>query len=124
MKKKILLVDDERNLLEMMKLNLEATGKYEIQTESEGSRVLEKAKQFNPDLVFLDIVMPDIDGSAIAYALKSDPQLSRVPIIFLTATVTSEEVASAGQRIGGQVFLAKPVTVKQLVECIETTLSA
>lgn len=122
MKKKILLVDDEENLLEMIKLNLEATGKYEVQTESQGLKVFEKAKQFKPDLVFLDIVMPDIEGSEIAYSFKEDPELSKIPVVFMTATVTAEEVNAAGQKIGGQVFLAKPVSVKQLLDCVEKNI--
>jgi two-component system alkaline phosphatase synthesis response regulator PhoP len=117
--KKILLVDDEESLLEIMKLNLEATGKYEVQTESQGLKAVERAKAFKPDLIFLDIVMPDIDGSEVAYLLKEDPALASIPVIFLTATVTSEEVKGTGQKIGGQIFLAKPVSLKQLIECIE-----
>ncbi len=119
MKRKILLVDDEASLLELMKLNLEATGKYEVQVESRGLKAVDRAKAFKPDLIFLDIVMPDIEGSEVAYLLKEDPALSKVPIIFLTATVTADEVERMGQKIGGQIFLAKPASLKQLVECIE-----
>lgn len=117
--KKILIVDDEVSLLGIIKLNLEATGKYEVQTESQGLKAAERAKAFKPDLIFLDIVMPDIDGSEVAYILKEDPELANIPVIFLTATVTSEEVKRAGQKIGGQTFMAKPVSLNQLIECIE-----
>ena len=122
MKKKILFVDDEQALLKMIKLNLEATGKFEVRTESEGKRVLEAANLFKPDLILLDIVMPDVEGSEVARQLKSDAKLSDIPIVFLTATVTSEEIDSAGSTIGGQMFLAKPVTVKQLIDSMEKNL--
>lgn len=122
MKKKILIVDDEESLLRMFKLNLEGLGKYEVRTESKGAKALEVARNFKPDLVFLDIVMPDLEGSEVAEELKSDRDLRSVPIVFLTATVTAEEVETMGNRIGDQVFLAKPVTLKQLVDCIEINL--
>lgn len=118
-KKKILMVDDEESLGWIMKLNLEATGRYEVRYESKGTQGLPAARDFRPDLIFLDITMPDMEGSEVAQQIRSDSELQRIPIVFLTATITQSEVGSTGGVIGGQRFLAKPVSVQQLVDCIE-----
>lgn len=118
-KKRILVIDDEINLTQMVKLNLEAAGDYEVETENEGANAIEVAKRFKPDLIFLDLIMPDIEGSEVARHLKAERELKNVPIVFFTATITSEEVKRAGGVVGGQTFLAKPVSLKQLIECIE-----
>ncbi len=122
MKKKVFIVDDEEALLRMLKLNLEATGIFEVKTESKPKQALQTAKNFAPDIIFLDIVMPEMEGSEVANLMKEDKALKRVPIVFMTATVTAEEVKSAGDEIGGQRFIAKPVNTKQLTECIKNVL--
>ncbi len=122
MKRKVLIVDDEEGLLRMLKLNLEATGAYEVKTESKPKQAIQVAKNFRPDIIFLDIVMPEMEGSEVANLMKEDKALKHIPIVFLTATVTAEEVSSAGQEIGGQFFIAKPVNTKQLTECIAKVL--
>ena len=117
-KKKVLLVDDEESLTKLIKLNLEATGQFEVSIENRGTEAVKAAKAFRPDVILLDVVMPDMEGSEIAQRLKEDPALRSIPIIFLTATVTAEEVSQAGGTIGGETFLAKPVNVQQLVDAI------
>lgn len=123
-KKKILIVDDEESLGRILKLNLEETGQYEVRVETEGTKAFPAVQEFRPDLIFLDIMMPDREGSEVAEQIRSDSVLGKIPIIFLTATVTAEEVGSSGGRIGGQLFLAKPITVSQLIECIERETAA
>jgi CheY-like chemotaxis protein len=116
-KKKILLVDDEVSLTRMMRLNLEAEGNYEVMVVNEGAKALEAAQLFQPDLIFLDLVMPGVGGSEVARYIQNDGKLKDTPIIFLTATVTREETGIHGD--GGEVFLAKPATVKEIIKCIE-----
>lgn len=123
-KKKILVVDDETGFTRMVKLNLESTGDYEVWTENQGTRAIEAARSVQPDLIFLDIIMPDTEGSEIARQLKADAALSKVPVIFLTATITTDEVRQTGGVIGGQSFLAKPVTLKQLTDSINKHLAS
>ena len=118
-KKKVLLVDDEESLTKLIKLNLEATGQFEVSIENRGTEAVKAAKVFKPDVILLDVVMPDMEGSEVAQRLKEDPALRSIPIIFLTATVTAEEVSQSGGMIGGEAFLAKPVNVQQLVDAIE-----
>ena len=118
-KKKILIVDDDATVTRTLKLYLDETGSYDIRTLNEGSRALEVARAFQPDLVLLDLIMPDTDGATIAGDLKEDPQLKDVPIVFLTALVSAKEVGAQGRDIGGYPFLAKPVDPDKVVEAIE-----
>lgn len=124
MKKKILLVDDEASMTRMMKRNLEATGRFEVMDINNPATALEKARQFRPDLVFLDVMMPEMDGGDVAAEFAKDPTLAKIPIIFLTAIVSKKEVKPTGSRIGEHVFLAKPVTLENLLICIDDHLGA
>ena len=121
-KKRVLIIDDESNFTWILKLNLERTGAYEVRTENQGSRGLIAAREFRPDLIFLDVMMPDLDGSSVAVQLKDDQATARIPLVFLTATVAREETEAQGGMIGGYPFLAKPVTLQQVVACLEQYL--
>jgi CheY-like chemotaxis protein len=117
-KKKILFVDDEAKFVRAVKLNLEETGEYEVRTETEGEKTLAAVKEFKPDLIFLDIVMPDVDGGEVAQRIKADETLKGIPIVFLTALAKQEEEKIRDGSIGGH-LLAKPVTTERLIECIK-----
>jgi CheY-like chemotaxis protein len=121
-KKRILIVDDESGFTHLLKLTLEKTGNYRVCEENDGTRAWEVAREFKPDLIFLDIVMPRIDGGDVASQIISDPVLKKVPIVFLTAIVSKKE-ASTGGLIGGFPFIAKPVTLESIIKCIEETLA-
>jgi DNA-binding response OmpR family regulator len=118
-KKKILIVDDEEALTRLVKLNLEATGNYEVMTENKGSQGLAAVKAFKPDLVLLDIIMPDMDGSDVAAKIMEDRAVSDTPVVFLTAMIRKEETAANRGVIGGHPFIAKSVSIKELIDCIE-----
>jgi CheY-like chemotaxis protein len=122
MKKKILVVDDEASLTRLIKANLERTGKYEVLTENQGTKAIEAARRFKPDLMFLDVMMPDRSGDEIAAEIQEDPQLSGTHYVFLTAIVTKDETAATGSLIGGHLFLAKPVKTEELIAIIEKIL--
>jgi CheY-like chemotaxis protein len=123
-KKKILFVDDEEALLRMFKRWLEQKGGYEVAVEQNAQLALQKARDFKPQIIFIDINMPGMEGGHLASEIRSDPALAQVPIVFLTGVVSTQEVEQRGGEIGGQFFLAKPVDIKQLVDCIETRLSS
>jgi len=123
MKKRILVVDDEVALTRIIKLNLERTGNYEVRTENMGSMAVPAAKEFKPDLIFLDVMMPDMGGEDVVALFKEDPVLSNIALIFLTAIVTKEETQSVETDIGGNLFLAKPVKTEELIATIERVLS-
>jgi len=124
-KKKILLVDDNPDVTRTISLILETTGKYVIREENRGQRALETARDFKPDLIFLDFMMPDIDGNEVAAQLEEDDELKHIKIVFLTAIVTKGEVESGSvDNISGYTVLAKPVKTNELVSCIEDLLGA
>ena len=122
MSKKILIIDDEIGFTEVAKLNLEETGNYEVRIENRGSQGFAAAKEFKPDLILLDIIMPDMDGGQVANQMKDDSSVKDIPIIFLTAAVTGTEVDSHGGLIGGHPFLAKPGSIEELIASIEKQL--
>jgi DNA-binding response OmpR family regulator len=122
MKKRILVVDDEPALTRMVKLNLERTGNYEVRTENQGSVAVQAAREFKPDLIFLDVMMPDMSGDEVSAQLREDEELSQIKFIFMTAIVTKDETETMGSNIGGNEFLAKPVKTDELIATIERAL--
>lgn len=118
-KKRILVIDDEEDFARMIKLNLELTGQYEVRTITKGLLGVDVAKEFKPDLIFLDIMMPDVDGAKLGHELENDNETKDIPVVFLTAIVNKEEVAKNKGAIGGHPFIAKPVTAKDLIDYIE-----
>jgi len=121
-KKKILVVDDEVGLTRMLKRNLEATNRYEVRTENAGAAAVNAAREFRPDLILLDVMMPGISGDEVAAQLREDKLLGNIPIVFLSAIVKKEETQPTGGDIGGLTFLAKPVKLDDLITCIENRL--
>ncbi len=121
-KKRILVVDDETSITRLLKLNLEQTGDYLVRTENSSLAALASAEEFRPDLVFLDVMMPDLDGGDLAGRLRANPSSKDVPIVFLTATVTREEVRARHGLVGGLPFLAKPVNLHEVLGCLERHL--
>lgn len=124
MKKRILVVDDEVAMTRMVKLNLEQTGNYEVRTENKGRLAIDAAREFRPDLMLLDIMMPGVTGDEIAAQIKQDPSLSNIKFIFVTAIVTRDETDDSATDIGGNIFLAKPVKAQELIETIERVLAS
>lgn len=109
MPKRILLVDDEVGITRGLAMYLTENGDCEVRVENRGSRAIAAAREFRPDLIVLDIVMPDAEGGTIAAAIKSDPLLTSTPVVFLTALLSHSESGSGVAEIGGHPFFAKPV---------------
>lgn len=124
MKKRILVVDDEPAITRMIELNLEQTGRYEVRTENLGRRAIEAAREFRPDLILLDVMMPGMLGSEIGAQLQADPGLRAIKFIFLTAIVTKDEELRTKGQIGGHIFVAKPISADGLCQVIEDHLRA
>lgn len=118
-KKRILIIDDNINVTKIIKLNLEKTGRYEVRTENEGSQGIRATKEFKPNLILLDIVMPDLPGDELACQLKNNESTKNIPIVFLTALAKEAETKSAKDGIGGHSFIAKPADTKEIVMMIE-----
>ena len=122
-KKRILVVDDEASITRTMKVSLERTGAYAVRTENHAGHALTAAHEFKPDLILLDVMMPDKDGGEVASEIQSDPDLQRVPIVFLTAIVSKKETGGEPMESGGRTFVAKPVDLRSLIQCIEENTS-
>jgi len=121
-RKRILVVDDEASITRMLKLNLERTGKYEVLAENTPEHAFTAARSFHPDLILLDVLMPGKDGSELASQFHSSPSLKDVPIVFLTAAATKDEVKSHHGKIGGLPFLAKPVDIHEVIDRLDQSL--
>lgn len=121
-KRKILIIDDEEEFSEVVKLTLESTGRYEVEIENDADNALFAALRYQPDLILLDVIMGSKEGPDVAIEIKSDPRLKDMPIVFLTATVTAQEVSRQHGQIGGNAFVAKPSTLDILMASIERNL--
>jgi len=122
-KKRILAIDDDPTITRQIRLNLELTGEFEVREENRGTHALIAARTFLPDLILLDVVMPDINGGELAAEIRAIPKFREVPIVFLTANVTEKEVKDHN-RIGGERFLhkTKPLDPVDLLACLREEL--
>ena len=110
---KVLVVDDEEPILELLKYNLEKNG-YEVKTALDGAKVVHIAKKFIPDLVLLDIMMPKMDGVETCRQLRDLPELQKMFVVFLTAR--SEEYSEvAAFDIGADDYITKPIKPRALM---------
>ena len=119
MKKKILVVDDEAAITRFLKLALERIGTYEVRTENQGLMAFRVAKDFRPDLILLDVNIPDHDGGELSEQFRQDATLGRIPIIFLTGAVSPSEAEWEIPTIRGCPVVAKPVNMEKLIKTIE-----
>ena len=119
MKRKILIIDDEPGFTKVVKLTLEASGAYDVQQLNDPAKAVAVARQFSPDIILLDVVMPEYDGGDVASQLRADPALRNIPVLFVTATVRKSEVKANNGLIGGEFFIAKPVSIDDLIRTIE-----
>jgi len=121
-KKRILLVDDEKSLTSLLKLNLEETGNYDVRVENWPEDALGAARQFKPDLILLDIIMPRMPGGNVAAQIDADPELNGTPIVFLTAAVRKHQVEENEGIISERPCLAKPASMEEVIAIIEKHL--
>ena len=119
-KQKILAVDDERHILELISYNLCEAG-YDVQTVETGQGALEKAAAFGPDLILLDIMLPDLDGLQVCTQLKRAPGTASIPVIMLTAR--GDEIDKVlGLEMGADDYVVKPFGVRELVARVKALL--
>ena len=119
-KPKILLVDDENDILELVGFNLEKEG-YEVHTASDGRKGLDIARKIQPDLVLLDVMMPEMDGMETCREMREDPKLKNVMIAFLTAR--GEDYSQvAGFDAGADDYIQKPIKTRILISRVKALL--
>ena len=117
---KVLIVDDEKDIIEFLSYNLEKEG-FIVHTALNGKSAIEKAKKYKPDLIILDVMMPEMDGITTCQEIRSIPEISNTLILFLTAR--SEEYSElAGFDAGADDYVAKPIKPKLLISRIKALL--
>jgi DNA-binding response OmpR family regulator len=117
MEKKILVADDEEHIVRMLESRLKANG-YGIITAYNGKQALEKAKAEMPDLILLDVMMPDIDGFSVLHKLKYDFETTRIPVIMLTCRADSGSIFQA-QDLKAADYIIKPFKPDELLKLIK-----
>ncbi len=123
-KKKILLIDDETSFCALLKLNLESRGPFEVLTTSNPHAAGKLAKENQPDLILLDILMPEMDGMTVAAGLKGNKDTENIPVVFLTALADEEEVRNIKCQTGDKYILSKLGTNEELMIFISEILAA
>ncbi len=114
-KRKILIVDDDEELVELMKDAFDHDGRFDIRTANNGFDAGMLVKEFRPDLVILDVMLPDINGREVCVRVRSDKTLDEVKIICISGMVESDKVADL-REAGANEFIQKPFTVDRLLE--------
>ncbi len=125
--KKIFLLDDEEKFAQIVQKNLERTGRYQVGIESSPARAVEALINFKPDVIILDIIMPNFLGYDIAGAIRNDKHLKDTPVFFLSALVPKGKKEIYGGLIDEYPFfaaplLAKPARTEEIIEMIERSL--
>lgn len=115
---KALFVDDEVDFLETIEMLFSTDPDLDVSTISNPSLALQKAIRLRPDIIFLDVSMPDVDGGELAIALRENAITNRIPIVFITAVVTNAERGVHG----GQIFLPKPVKSAEIKAILKELL--
>ena len=117
---KVLVIDDEPEITDIVETFLTEAG-YLVNVENSSRNAAAKARQFKPDVVLLDIMMPYMDGYQTCQAIKQDPELANVPIIFLTGKDRTDDMGRSF-KVGGDMFIKKPFSCERLLEIINLVI--
>ena len=119
----LLVIDDEKDALDLLKEMLEDLGYQNIITASGGVEGLSLAREHKPDLIFLDIMMPIMDGPQVMEELQRDEEMPDIPVIIQTSLITEDEVERKGGKIHNNIYISKPYQPEQIEEAIRRALS-
>ena len=119
----LLIVEDVPNILELLEVTLQFKG-YPVVTACNGQEALKRISDELPSLIITDILMPKMDGFALAFKLRRDPKTCQIPIIFLSATYITPEDKSFALSLGAARFLEKPVDTEEFLLTVAETLTA
>ena len=120
MNEKILIIDDEENIAELIKFNLELNG-YQTECAYDGKTGISRIKTWKPDLVLLDIMLPEVDGITILQILRSEDEFKETPVIMMTAK-SQDSDKFIGFESGADDYVTKPFIVKELVYRVKAVL--
>lgn len=120
-KQKILIVEDEESLLKLESILLTSKG-YDVRGVSDGQQALDAIEEERPDLVLLDIMLPEIDGFEVCQRIKDNPETRAIPVIMLTAKKSREDMAR-GEKVGADWYITKPFKSAMVIETIQRFLN-
>ena len=120
-KQKILIVEDEESLLKLESILLTSKG-YDVRGVSNGQQALDAIDEEHPDLVLLDIMLPQIDGFEVCQRIKDNPETKDIPVIMLTAKKSREDMAR-GEKVGADWYITKPFKSAMVIETIQRFLN-
>ena len=120
-KKKILIVEDEESLLKLESILLTSKG-YDVRGVANGQEALDAVAEEKPDLILLDIMLPEIDGFEVCQRIKDDPDTKDIPVIMLTAKKSREDMAR-GEKVGADWYITKPFKSVMVIETIQRFLA-
>lgn len=116
---KVLAIDDEADFCYFVKKNLMQSGMFDVYIATNGKDGIELAKKEKPDIILLDLFMPDMPGEDVAAALKENNATANIPILYVTALATNDDVVDGEEStIGNNYIMPKPVRTKKLIETI------
>jgi CheY-like chemotaxis protein len=120
---RVLIVDDEEDFCQLVKKNLESSGEFKVFFAHNGQDGVTLAQVEKPDIILLDVMMPDISGAEVANVLKKNDKTKNIPVVFLTAIIKKEELGQETMKqIGENRYIAKPVKTQALIECIKSVM--
>ena len=121
---KVLVIDDEVDFCYFVKKNLMQSGLFDVVIATNGKDGIKLAKNEKPDIILLDLFMPDMPGEDVADALKENTVTADIPILFVTALATNDDIVDSKEnKIGNNYILPKPIRTKILIETIMKILS-
>jgi DNA-binding response OmpR family regulator len=118
---RVLVVEDEESLLKLESILLSSKG-YSVTGVMDGKSALEEVRTNRPDLVILDVMLPEIDGFEVCRRIKEDPDVSHIPVLILTAKKTSQDLAR-GQQVGCDAYMTKPFKSAKVLDMVQELLS-
>lgn len=118
----ILVIDDDPNLCAAIKRGLEVTGHYRVLVAESGKTDLALARKHHPDVILLDMMMPQVPGPEVARALRNGAETTAIPYIFLTGMLGKEDAASFMGATPGEMYLAKPASMEEIMAAVDTAL--
>ncbi len=121
--KRILIVDDDISFTRLLKMNLQEAGNYLLRIQNDAGKAVETARLFKPDLVLLDIIMPDVSGTEVAAEMRDLVEQRGMKLLFLTAAVRKDEAERHGGELNGYPVMCKPVSIEALVQRIEEEIA-
>jgi DNA-binding response OmpR family regulator len=120
-KRKVLIVDDDAEIVELLMDVLDKDGRFELKTASSGYEAGMATERFQPELILLDYMLPDVNGNIVCQTIKKNPQFENIKIIIISGVVKQEEIAQL-LKSGAEDFIRKPFDINELINKITAAL--